>query len=711
MATINPFYRFEAPPANAGFYPECNRVSQLLTDFYNAFNSIIYEFQTVNWVYAHKSLKELVATFNEAPYFADFVIEYPIPFPNLSGVDYLEIKIYNKQLKAVHLGQFLTIGVDYNNSVVYCYMLTFIPVLSIAANLNPPFVREEQKAITGLRIVESNGAAFFEKPYFWDNANQTAKTPLARGKSWKNNLDYGYQTRTSSTIPASPIYRPLLKPISADAESVFSVMNQILKAGYDGMTFGELVVFFYGLQISNQFPDGWTSLYGNNILEDVVEFTFHNGVEIVKVIGYNSGSAWSFQRFYGYGVYDGITIWEVITITQLPIDPNIAVMYLGIYYDFDIADFEPACIEPIETYPMPIKPADNLLFIIPQGLANINNIDSVSVGLFTEEGLFVQKVGDATLDVETLVCTKFVLDVEALSIFIGLYPVGLAVYESPNVIPDYSFTPTATIPYIGTPTEYLDLMVAEFLDGTITYVDLGGDNYQITWTINQEFVAPKQGVVGWATGFGDNWDLESLPSSNPINCSVAVCQNYVLANVLIPSRPTGCYRFGLYSINEETPEYNLYSLSNLLSLDSSDCFSTIIEFYGEDNSVAQGFFYGANWRQRIRLGINGGGQQPKIEENIYRQSNGVFKRPQNKQDLSVDLHTDFIDFPTQCALVDATRHPYLIWNNKNLFVNGDIEVATTQDFTTQSSFESLAQVKFSALVQGYQPKNSTCINC
>jgi len=75
------------------------------------------------------------------------------------------------------------------------------------------------------------------------------------------------------------------------------------------------------------------------------------------------------------------------------------------------------------------------------------------------------------------------------------------------------------------------------------------------------------------------------------------------------------------------------------------------------------------------------------------------------------LHTDFIDFETQCALVDATRHPFFVWNNQNLFVNGDIEVATTQDFTTQSSFEDLAQVKFSALVQGFQPKNSTCINC
>ena len=72
---------------------------------------------------------------------------------------------------------------------------------------------------------------------------------------------------------------------------------------------------------------------------------------------------------------------------------------------------------------------------------------------------------------------------------------------------------------------------------------------------------------------------------------------------------------------------------------------------------------------------------------------------------------DFLDLETQSALVDATRHPNFVFAGQNLFVNGDIEVATIQDFTTQSSFEDLAQVKFSALVQGYQPKNSTCVNC
>jgi hypothetical protein len=155
----------------------------------------------------------------------------------------------------------------------------------------------------------------------------------------------------------------------------------------------------------------------------------------------------------------------------------------------------------------------------------------------------------------------------------------------------------------------------------------------------------------------------------------------------------------------------LYSLSNIINIDASDCFSTMLEFWGENNSIAEGFEYQNNWKQKIRLGINGGGEKPIFEESLYRQSNGVHRRPQNKQDLSIDLHTDFFDLDTQLAMTDATRHPYLVWNGQSVFVKGDLEVATIQDFSTETSFETLSQMKFQVLKQGFQPKNSTCLNC
>jgi hypothetical protein len=158
-------------------------------------------------------------------------------------------------------------------------------------------------------------------------------------------------------------------------------------------------------------------------------------------------------------------------------------------------------------------------------------------------------------------------------------------------------------------------------------------------------------------------------------------------------------------------QFALYSLSNIINIDRSECFSTMLEFWADSNSVAQGMQYFNDWKQRVRIGLNGGGEKPVFEESLYRQSNGVHRRPQNKQDLSLDLHTDFFDLDTQLAMTDATRHPYLIWEGKSIFVKGDVEVATIQDFTTQSSFETLSQMKFQALIQGFQPRNSSCLTC
>jgi hypothetical protein len=75
------------------------------------------------------------------------------------------------------------------------------------------------------------------------------------------------------------------------------------------------------------------------------------------------------------------------------------------------------------------------------------------------------------------------------------------------------------------------------------------------------------------------------------------------------------------------------------------------------------------------------------------------------------LHSDYVDVETRNAVFAATRHPILIFNNQNIFVSGDLDVATVQDYSKQTSFRKLAQVKFSALIQGFQPENNVCIGC
>lgn len=728
MATINPFYRFEMPPANAGFYPECNRVSQVLSDLYNSISTTIFQFQNVEWTYANIALKNLVNQYNN-DFSANFIIVYPTPFPALSGIGYFEVLIYNKQLKSVHPNQVVTIGVDFTDTSVYCTLVNSITILNINASLDEPFVREEQKAISGLGIVEANGFAYFEKPYFWDAANDFAESSLIRCRTWINNSIFNYPTSTSTPSPLALVAQPRIPELTQEAKSVIGLMNSILKAAYEEKTSSELIDIFNAFNANSQFPDGWTAT-PYSIGSTKLEFTIESADEVIKYVGLEGAFGFKFQRFIGFGTNIGINIIDIDSLSPFPIPPLFpSLKYYSFYYDFDLAELSESCTEPDESYQMPIMPGDELSFLIPQAMANVANLTSVDVGLFTENGEFVQKVGNAVLDIEVTQCTSFTFIVYPVSQYLG-FPqnIGFGIGQPPTcpntiITLDYSFDLNYGGNYPGTAEEWMDAMVAGFPEelGSITYAIVGsgiyGDIYSVTWTLYDSFPAGSIGTWGVVLNsttmdastfcnddFGQQW-------GEAVDCSLSVCQKFLSANVTIPAKPFGCYRFGLYIADEDEEQYILYSLSNLLKLDWSDCYSTIIEFYGNDNSVNQGFYYATGWKHRVRLGINGGGDKPKIEENIYRQSNGVFKRPSNKLDLTLDLHTDFLDVPTQKALVDATRHDFLIWDAKPIFVTGDIEVATIQDFSTQSSFEKLAQVKFSVLVQNYQPNNSSCFSC
>jgi hypothetical protein len=167
----------------------------------------------------------------------------------------------------------------------------------------------------------------------------------------------------------------------------------------------------------------------------------------------------------------------------------------------------------------------------------------------------------------------------------------------------------------------------------------------------------------------------------------------------------GCYKFYLYQ------EYPLliYSFSNGFELNDFEDFTQIISFSGTGTS--QGFEYLDDWYQQFRVPINGGNQNSITSDSEYRDSRGNFRRPTSKSDLSVDLHTSWIDIPTLEALFAATQHSNFVLGSKAIYVQGEIEANHPQDFTTDSSYFGLAQAKFKALIQNYQPLNRGCTNC
>jgi hypothetical protein len=185
--------------------------------------------------------------------------------------------------------------------------------------------------------------------------------------------------------------------------------------------------------------------------------------------------------------------------------------------------------------------------------------------------------------------------------------------------------------------------------------------------------------------------------------------NQLQGTVTIPFAPDGCYVFGLYDDNY--PYQSIFAFSNTLDLNNQDCFSSMWQFGSSEDAIIEGFEYYSGWMQQLRLPINGAGQKPKIEESIYRNSDGTYQRPSNYSDLTLDLHSDYLDLETRNAVFSATRCPILIFEDQSIFVSGDLDVATVQDFSNKTSYRKLAQMKFSALIQGFQPNNNACIGC
>jgi len=168
--------------------------------------------------------------------------------------------------------------------------------------------------------------------------------------------------------------------------------------------------------------------------------------------------------------------------------------------------------------------------------------------------------------------------------------------------------------------------------------------------------------------------------------------------------PDGTYKIAL--VDNYTGA--VYAFSNIIQVDSTDQFSQIIQFQG--NNIAEGFEYFNGWFQQVRFGINGAGPDFENQVSVYRDSNGNSRSTSVRTDLILNLHTNWIDDPTLKALQSATNHRTFNVGNQSLYVT-DFEVSHNQDFSTITSYFGLCQVKLKAKKQNYQPINQGCVNC
>lgn len=714
----NSFYRFQ-PAWNAGFYPDNQITSNLLNALHGnvaAWLPGFYPGTTVSQLV--QGVRAQMDNFNVSPYFGNLEIVFTTA-PDPPFVEYY-IYIRNVSLYSIDNTQEFLVSGLYNptNNLVINATTSPFTVGSYSGTFDSSAIAVESEVSRALQIVEQNGSAFFPMTYSYDAISNIATSGLARGKNWQIDSSGNPVRLPADTLPKQNARTFNVVAQTAEDRYCISLMEKVINFSLSNTDAIEVRNYFNSFTI----PDGWTR--GASIVSGTYERIYLNlyrDDRSLLMIG-RLDTTWLWQRFLDDSGNNDISYFiDYASTTPLPYLPLVSYQWLyGDWYDMEFVEFTDSCYVSPEFYAMPAIPGDNWQFNVAD--ANLTGLDSALVGLFTQDGQFIQQIGEAidpvgpecpTPNVCSIVLSYTLLaaDVDAYLVTINSYipaspllPSGILSW---SILDDVN-PPILIDQYLlqfGDPDLTMSDIILIAADAGITVVETDGDyNFSIT---------------AFNLACGNSYYLrnrvrqiegDTLWDSEPIAC---VCDliptNQFQATVLIPAVASGCYRLGFY--NESEGGFYLYSLSNIINIDASDCFSTIIEFWANDNSIAQGFEYFNGWKQRIRLGLNGGGAKPVIEENLYRQSNGVHKRPQNKQDLSLDLHSDFIDEQTQLALVDATRHPYLVWNNKSIFVKGDIDVATIQDFTTQSSFETLAQVKFSALLQGFQPKNSSCLTC
>jgi hypothetical protein len=707
----NPFYRFETAAYNAGFEPAftptVDALNGFLVDIPNGFGV------GLSLTTALSQIQGFIAQRNVAKNDFGFRLIYPSYIAPLVDIQTVIFYISNDQLKARNPDQVYQISFDLDDQLITATTVIANPDISKVANYSDPLYQPEQVAYNALEIANQNGTAFFPLVYNYDSTTGIAKSGLSRCKNCQFDTALGFPARViPNSYPFSPDWSIKMEALNAEEKWIVKILDSVINAGFDStLDQSDLLDKFYNLIAFGGLPDGWSYITpSSSALYDRINISIvkSSGGKGFSLVG-RKDSSWLFQRFYTPNTEDFLNLITSIfpPTTPLPYPSIDGKSYGYNWFDFEQVVFAEDCPIDPEFYQMPVKTSDLLQFNAIPNVDNLFGLNSASVGIFDSNDVFLLKIGETKKDVipNTLVYTfdfpsEFTYPCDSLT-RAGLFQ---DVINWDSRLPSYIQVCNTSG---GVVLNWLSNFVADLTIGSASYITIVG-GYRLTWTIEnwaEDFIPLAS--IGYTTTFG--------PITTWHNCyEGSSCYNIptqLNTTVTIPYLADGCYRFGYYNFNPETGQDEIYSLSQPISIQNWDCFSTIIEFWGQSDSIAEGFEYIDNWRQRIRIGLNGGGEKPQIEENIYRQSNGIFRRPQNKQDLTLDLHTDFLDVPTQLAIVGATRHKYLIWNGKNVFVTGDIEIATTQDFTSQSSFENLSQMKFSVLVQGFQPKNSSCIGC
>lgn len=685
--------------------------TNLLNGVYNEFYDDLYVGDTISQMI--NAIQAVITSYSEVQDGASQRLIYPSPWPVLSGIQTLTFYIQNDQLYAIDSTQQISITVDLNDDQVTATTFVYFGPVTNTGTYDNALIPVELEIKKALEVYYQNGAAIFPLTYSFDPVEGIATSFLAEASDWKLDLTTGVVDRYPEIAnPFGPVTYYPFPVLSAQETYILTLFDRIVN--------------YTVLNPSATVSDVQT--YANSILGSLTHTIATQAYGIIERISIQVSESrdflligrfdvdWSFQRFFNptSSTNDFLTDYNISV--DLPYLPLTGVLFPDLWYSLEQCSFDNGCeTEEFDTFQMPIKTGDTYQFNVIPSQANLFGLTTAKVGLFDSNLNFVQEIGTATISYEFTSLGMYGYSGPSRVTFD--YWID-ADYDSDLAI-DFQMTDCdgnligdvlASIPIngliLGTFAEFKSVVEAldwpSYLSVIVTQNSDGFVVMKFTIT-NSPICFCAIAAYQYTELYGYVYYIKPNEYEQLIN------PTQFQASVTIPFAADGCYSFGLYNYDGTIAE--IYSFSNPLSLDNSECFSTIWQFGTSENSIVEGFEYYNGWIQQVRLPINGGGDKPKIEESIYRNSDGTYQRPSNYSDNTLDLHSDYVDIETRNAVFAATRHPILIFNNQNIFVSGDLDVATVQDYSKQTSFRRLAQVKFSALIQGFQPENNVCIGC
>jgi hypothetical protein len=701
MGNAHPFYRFSPANVNGGFEPGYSLQSTLCKQFQVLYSNGDLVGQTIGQ--AIKDFQANIDTLNLPQNGGELRLVYPKPYPTISGVQTLLFNVQNDQLHAVDSTQRVIMTLDLVDGIVVDSVFNDYTVVAALSTYDDPILDVELLVERALEIYYQNGSAIFPITYSFDRTTGIATSSIARGKDWKVDLDTGVVGRyPAQSNPFGPVKSVTFSSLNPSQNYILSLMERIisLTIADQTLTATDLINAINLLHL----PDDYTvttDTDSSGAIERVS--TLFTGERSFALVARTDGTFWYFQRFVidSSSALDQFLV-DYVIATALPYEPLTGQAFPQLWNDMDLIQFDNGCEpEDVDTFQMPIKTGDTYQFNIIPEQANLTGLTSCQIGLFDENLNFVSEIGTVQLPHCGLINT--------VSVTFNTADMIASIFGAESDVLFTFHTCDSTIE-ITVPFGQMDFASTEaFWVSLFDYVATQGD-YIGSYVIEEGVNVPV--TVTFITGLSlgiQSVDFTALIYGGTGESNGRCYPTQFQATVTIPFAPDGCYVFGLYDDNY--PNQSIFAFSNSLELNNQDCFSSMWEFGSADDAIIEGFEYYSGWMQRLRLPINGAGQKPKIEESIYRNSDGTYQRPSNYSDLTLDLHSDYLDLETRNAVFSATRCPILIFENQSIFVSGDLDVATVQDFSNKTSYRKLAQMKFSALIQGFQPDNNACIGC